>query len=104
MTPNKELIDLAVASNSLFTLSQGGGIAVYDISTSVTFFATSQVATDAKILFSYSLPTKEREFVSIRPVVPPFSASVQLVVVTSFAERIYFATRPVPTSGTPTVS
>lgn len=94
MAPNKELIDLAVEENTLFTLSQAGVLAVYDITTSVTLVATSHIAADAKHLVSYSIPASDREFVSIHPVPMPFSASVQLIVATSFAERIYYTTRP----------
>lgn len=89
-----ELVDLAAYGNSLFTLSQAGVLSVYDLSNdSVRLVATSNIASDAKHYFSFAISPTEREFVSIHTVDSQSSSSVQLIVVTSLAERIYFTTQ-----------
>lgn len=88
-----ELVDLAIEGNTLYALSQAGILSVYDISKdTVAAVATSVIARDAQHLFTFSISPADREFVSIHPVASPSSASVQLIVVTSFAERIYYST------------
>lgn len=88
-----ELVDLAVEGCALYTLSQAGILTVYDISGNhVKFVASSQISADAKHLFNFSIPNAEREFVSIHPVAPSVSSSVQLIIVTSLGERIYYST------------
>lgn len=94
ISSQNELVDLAVHGNALFTLSQSGVLTVYDISDErIQFVATSNIASDAKHHFSFSIPPSEREFVSIHPVPALSSSSVQLVVITSLAERLYYTTQ-----------
>lgn len=89
-----ELVDLAIEGTSLFTLSQAGMLSVYDISNDqVKLISTSNISSDAKHLFNFSISPSDREFVSIHPVAASASSSVQLIVVTSLGERIYYSTR-----------
>lgn len=94
ISSQSELVDLAVQGNALFTLSQTAILSVYDISNDrVQFIATSNIVSDAKHHFSFSIPPSEREFVSIHPVHAHASSSVQLIIVTSLAERLYYTTQ-----------
>lgn len=89
-----ELVDLAIEGNSLFTLSQAGLLTVYDISDNmVKSIAASLISTDVKHLFNFTVSSSDREYVSIHTVASTASSSVQLIVVTSWGERIYYSTR-----------
>lgn len=96
VSPVDELVDMALDPdcNSLFTLSTSGGLSVYDIAddTSARLVRTVQVSEEAKPHLSYALPAAEREYIAMFPVHPHMSSTVQLVVVSSFGERIYFTT------------
>jgi hypothetical protein len=104
--PVDELVDMALdaASNALYTLSASGTLSVHDISdeASARLVRAVDVSAHAKSLLSYSLPAAEREYIAIFPVPPHLSTSVQLVVVSSFGERIYFSTAP-PWAASPAV-
>lgn len=89
-----ELVDLAIEKNSLFTLAQSGILTVYNISDNqIRMITTSNISADAKHLFNFSVSPSHREFISIHPVTAAASSSVQLIVVTSLGERVYFSTR-----------
>lgn len=96
VSPVDELVDMTLDAdcNSLFTLSTSGSLSVYDIAdeTSARLVRTLQVSDEAKPYLSYALPAAEREYIAIFPVPPHMSPTVQLVVVSSFGERIYFTT------------
>lgn len=93
-----ELVDLAIdASRSvLYTLSQGGFLSVYDIShpNKTRIAASVNVAHESRNLVSFSVPSGEREYVSIHAVESNLSSTVHLIVVTSYGERIYFSSAP----------
>ncbi|KAI0557574.1 Nucleoporin [Gracilaria domingensis] len=84
------IVDLALEGNALYTLSQNGLIGVYDISAGANCVATVNAKQEAKSVI-FSVPSNDREFVSIHTVSPTASNSVQLVLVTSFGERIYYS-------------
>lgn len=93
-----ELVDLAIdASRSvLYTLSQGGSLSVYDIShpSKTRIVASVNVAHESRNVVSFSVPSGEREYVSIHAVESQLSSTVHLIVVTSYGERIYFSSAP----------
>ncbi len=95
-----ELVDLVIDSsrNSLFTLSQRGMLTVYDMSNreKLRSVRTTSIAHESRNLVSLSIPSTEREYVAIFPVTPKVSASIHLVVVTSYGERIHFSTQLEP--------
>eukprot|EP00178_Gracilaria_changii_P027745 TRINITY_DN911_c0_g1_i1.p1 TRINITY_DN911_c0_g1~~TRINITY_DN911_c0_g1_i1.p1 ORF type:complete len:1361 (-),score=186.81 TRINITY_DN911_c0_g1_i1:8021-12103(-) len=84
------IVDLAIEGNALYTLSQNGLIAVYDISVGANCVATVNAKQEAKSVI-FSVPSNDREFVSIHAVSSTASNSVQLILVTSFGERIYYS-------------
>jgi Nup133 N terminal like/Non-repetitive/WGA-negative nucleoporin C-terminal len=96
VSPVDELVDMTLDAecNSLFTLSASGTLSVYDIcdDTSARLVRSLQVSDAAKPHLSYALPPAEREYIAIFSVPPHMSSAVQLVVVSSFGERIYFST------------
>ena len=87
-----ELIDLAVDGEVLYTLSFDGILSVYDVSSGTKCVGTANVKHDVQNMV-FSLPPTDREFVSIHAVPAGSSGSVQLIVVTSFGERVYYSTR-----------
>ncbi|CAN8073688.1 unnamed protein product [Agarophyton chilense] len=84
------IVDLAIDGNALYTLSQSGVIAVYDISIGANCVATVNAKQEAKSVI-FSVPSNDREFVSIHAVPSVASNSIHLILVTSFGERIYFS-------------
>lgn len=93
-----ELVDLVTDSprGALYTLSQSGSLTVYDIldSSSTSHVCTVDVAHESRNLVSFSAPAGEREYVSLHVVSGMAMVSVQVIVVTSFGERIYFTSIP----------
>lgn len=100
-----ELVDVVTDSprGALYTLSQSGSLTVYDIcdSSSTNHVSTVDVAHESRNLVSFSAPAGEREYVSLHVVSGVSSVSVQVIVVTSFGERIYFTSAPGSTHALP---
>ncbi|PXF45526.1 hypothetical protein BWQ96_04728 [Gracilariopsis chorda] len=84
------IVDLAIEDDALYTLSQNGILSVYDISSGANCVTRVDVKQEAKSVI-FSVPSNDREFVSIHAVPSATSNSVQLIVVTSFGERIYYS-------------
>lgn len=90
-TRSDEIVDLAIDGDVLYTLTQDGLLAVYNVHVGVKCIATVNVKHDVKSMI-LSMPSNDREFVSIHAVPARTSKSIQLIVVTSFGERIYYST------------
>lgn len=89
-----ELVDLAIDPEraALYTLSQAGYLAVYDIDGAgpARLISSVSIAHESRNIVSFSVPAGEREFVSIHAA-RASNTAVDLIVVTTFGERIYFS-------------
>jgi len=87
------LIDLAVDDNRdlLFALSEHGSVSVYDISKPNRAYkiASADAAADAK-RYSPSSNVRDRAFLNLSAVPAQSSSTVNLVVVTTLGERLYY--------------
>lgn len=89
-----EIVDLSIDRSVLYTLSQSAMLSVYDISGvsgGVAAISSVNVRNDMKSM-AIATPSRDREFISIHSVPYQTSNIVQLIVVTSLGERLYYST------------